>query len=304
MIFYELKLKSPPQIVFACSVEYDKYKNSFDRRKNFLEISVCEQGRVSCEYENGETEIVCPKSVLSVFSDTKVKLCAYRGEKQRHTTVGVNVEYDFVRYEDESECDVVELKKRMENSQIILVPYHKDVSEIYDELLYRLKKIASHNFSETVSGRINAIAGWYSLVAFLTEYIYGKLTSAQFKITPSELAYANKATKYIQSNYKDKITVADIASEIGLSEGYLHRIFRKVKGMGITEFLNKHRVAVAIDLIDSKKLSLKDAALNTGIEDPLYMSRLFKKITGLSAREYFAQKRIADEEVKSLIDSN
>lgn len=292
MIFYELKLKSPPQIEFACSVEYEKYKNSFDRRKNFLEISVCEQGRILCEYENGETEIVCPKSVLSVFSDTKVKLCAYRGEKQRHTTVGVIVEYDFIRYEDESECDVVELKKRMENSQIILVPHLNDASEIYDELLYRLKKIASHNFSETVSGRINAIAGWYSLVAFLTEYIYGKLTSAQFKITPSELAYANKATKYIQSNYKDKITVADIASEIGLSEGYLHRIFRKVNGMGVTEFLNKHRVAVAIDLIDSKKLSLKEASYNVGFDDPLYMSRVFKKVTGQNARRFFEEKRL------------
>ena len=52
-------------------------------------------------------------------------------------------------------------------------------------------------------------------------------------------------------------------------------------------------MTVAIDLVDNRGLSLKDAAYNVGIEDPAYMSRLFKKVTGLSFREYFREKRVS-----------
>ena len=48
----------------------------------------------------------------------------------------------------------------------------------------------------------------------------------------------------------------------------------------------------AVNLINNKNISLKEAAHSVGIEDPAYMSRMFKKITGLSYREYFKNKRI------------
>ena len=87
--------------------------------------------------------------------------------------------------------------------------------------------------------------------------------------------------------------VGGIAQELGISEGYLHRVFKAAAGCSVLEYLNRKRVTVAIDLVDNRGLSLKDAAFNVGIEDPAYMSRLFKKVTGLSFREYFREKRVS-----------
>ena len=44
--------------------------------------------------------------------------------------------------------------------------------------------------------------------------------------------------------------------------------------------------------METKNLSLKEAAYNVGIDDPAYMSRLFKKIIGLSVRDYFREKPV------------
>jgi len=61
--------------------------------------------------------------------------------------------------------------------------------------------------------------------------------------------------------------------------------------MGITEYANRHRVGVAVSLMETRGLSLKEAAYNVGIEDPAYMSRLFKKVTGASYRDYASREK-------------
>ena len=111
-------------------------------------------------------------------------------------------------------------------------------------------------------------------------------------LPPSEQAYAAKAVRYINLHYTRRLTVEDIAYHLGISEGYLHRIFKRVEDCSILTYLNRKRVYAAIDLMENRNLSLKEAAYNVGIEDPAYMSRLFKKTTGLSVREYFREKRV------------
>ena len=119
-----------------------------------------------------------------------------------------------------------------------------------------------------------------------------KIEGLKTDLSPSALIYAARAQKYIQRWYMRPLTVKEIAKEVGVSEGYLHRIFKEAYHIGIAEYINRHRIFVAISLMENKNLSLNEAAVNVGIEDPAYMSRLFKKVTGMSYRSYFANKRL------------
>lgn len=292
MIFYEIELLSVPEIIFACSVRFEKYKNQFINKKDFLEISLCEQGRMLFEHFNGTQDIVYPGMLIPILSDISCNTSSYRGEKQQHTTVGVCIKYNLQRYGCEKECDVFQLKERMKSKRIILIPYCCYMEDKCCEILNIFKKIIALTFSEIPCDRIKAIAQWYLLTGMLTDFVYNKLKDVHSQIPPSELIYADKATEYISNHYTNKLSVKDISEYIGISEGYLHRIFRDVKGMGVLEYVNRHRVSTAINLINNKNISLKEAAHSVGIEDPAYMSRMFKKITGLSYREYFKNKRI------------
>ncbi len=293
MIFYEIELLSVPEIIFSCKVDIKNFKNRFFNMTDFLEIGLIEEGAIVYAYENGKTEIIYPKMINSIFKDAAFSSYALNGERQKHTTVGVLVKYNFKRYESEKECNITELKKRMREKNIILIPNNIYAKEKYEEILKILDKINVLKFSETGSSRIKMLSLWYSLTGLLTDFILKKLENAASKLPPSETIYFNKATQYINQNLSKKLTVKEIADFLKISEGYLHKIFKDMKGMGVLEYANINRVLLAIELTENLNLSLKEAASNIGINDPAYMSRLFKKVTGLSFREYSRKNTIS-----------
>ena len=108
-------------------------------------------------------------------------------------------------------------------------------------------------------------------------------------LPPAERMYVARAEQYIADRYAIQLSVKEIAAHLGISDGYLHRVFRRVKGMSVLGFINRRRVSVALELIRAKRMTLAEAAYNVGIEDPAYMSRLFKKVTGMSYRDYVSR---------------
>lgn len=191
------------------------------------------------------------------------------------------------KYDSESDCDVAQLKERVKNDRIILIPYHCYLEDYYNEVMSKLKKLSYLNASGNPRDSIEALSLWFSLTAILTDFVLKQLDNTQLGHKPSELFYVEKATQYINQNYKNNLTVQEIALHLGISEGYLHRLFKAVTKMGVLEYTNRHRISIAIQLMENKNISLNEAAYSVGIHDPAYMSRLFKKVTGLSYREYF-----------------
>ena len=284
-------MMSVPKLIFACSVNLEKYKNEFIHRKDFLELSICEEGRILFEHENGEKEITYPGTVLTTASDLSCRTSSYKNDRQRHTTVGVNMKYALKRYDSESECDVLKLKERIRGGCTALVPYRCDAGTNYNKIIELIKKIIVLNSSENPSDRINAVSEWYALIGFMTDLVLTKLELKRSEAPPSELIYAKKAAQYISENYMNRLTADEISKRLGISSGYLHRIFKRVNGITVLEYINRLRVANAISLMINKNASLKQAAFCVGIEDPAYMSRLFKKTTGLCCREYLRARR-------------
>ncbi len=286
MVFYEIEILSVPQIRFAYNVEIEKYKNSFKRIENFLEIALCLDGRILFEYENGEKEITKPRMLLPMIRNVACTTAAYENEKQRHVTVGMNLSYKWKRHCSTDECNIAELRGKVEKHKAVLIPYHCDMGEYYDEVKSLLRKIISENASENEGRKLAAVGYCYALLGVLSDFVLKRLADREADFSPSEGLYAERAAEYINKNYAKKITVRDISDFLGISEGYLHRIFKNVKKCTVVEYINKCRIFAAAELMESKALSLKEAAYNVGIEDTCYMSRLFRKVMGVSYREY------------------
>lgn len=292
MEFIEIEILSVPKIFFACSVDVENLHNYFEYKPDFIEISAMEDGRIASYSLDGKLmRISDPHRISGIYKDMAAETFSYNGERQRHTTVGVKVKYNMTRYKSEEECNLDELKARMTNSNIALVPYNYDPGDDFDNVLNAIKKIIAFNSSSLYSDKMNAVSAWFSLLGLLTDMVLTKLNISQNDISPSEFNYSLTATKYITQHFNKKLTVSEIAEHVGISEGYLHRIFKNTKNCGILEYINHVRVNHFISLIENKHLSLRNASLSVGIDDPAYMSRLFKKTTGISFREYFREKR-------------
>ena len=289
MRFYEIEMLSVPQIEFACSVEYDKYGKHFYNSSDFLEICVCEAGRIVFGHSDGKEDISEPRMLSLIVSDMCCETSAYQNERQKHTTVGVKMQYRAVRYASAKECDLEALRLRMEMGRTVLLPYFEMLGDAFEEILHSIKKIAALYFSNSPCDKSRAIAQWYSLCAKLTEFVYARLSEENSVLPPSERMYVARAERYVLEHYTSRLSVGEIAAQLGISEGYLHRVFKRVKGIGILEYINRHRVSVALELMRIKGLTLAEAAANVGVEDPSYMSRLFKKVTGMSCRDYLSK---------------
>lgn len=292
MRFYEIELLSVPQFVFAWRVDAQNHRNFFDHKPDFLEISVVEAGRTVAEHPDGTRSILYPGRLGLVTSDMSATCYAYNGERTRHTTAAVRVKYNIRCHDSEKNCDISALKARMKGGNVALLPIGEYLEDAYDSILSILKKIVALNASTEPADKLGAMAQWYQLLSAVTEFTLGKLDAEETGVLPSERNYAVKAVKYINQNYAERLKVEDIANHLGISVGYLHRVFKRVEGCGVLTYLNRKRVYAAVELMETRNLNLKEAAYNVGIDDPAYMSRLFKKIIGLSVRDYFREKPV------------
>jgi len=95
--------------------------------------------------------------------------------------------------------------------------------------------------------------------------------------------------RFIDSNYAESISVAEIAKTFGITVNQLSRYFRAAFGLTPYAYLVAVRMERSKELL-KKGCSVKETALSVGYADPNYFSRLFRKKTGhpptrLSKRE-------------------
>lgn len=95
-----------------------------------------------------------------------------------------------------------------------------------------------------------------------------------------------QAISYIQGNYNRKISLASVSEYVGLSSGYLCRIFKEETGVSINAYINNLRMTKAGELLKDKNSFIKEVAISVGFEDQLYFSRLFKRYYGVTPSEY------------------
>jgi two-component system response regulator YesN len=95
-----------------------------------------------------------------------------------------------------------------------------------------------------------------------------------------------QAIHYMKENYNKKISLTAVAEHVGLSSGYLCRIFKEETGASINAYINHLRMTRAGELLKGKNSYIKEVAVSVGFEDQLYFSRQFKRYYGVTPSEY------------------
>ena len=124
----------------------------------------------------------------------------------------------------------------------------------------------------------------YQVFAVLSRSLKVQSLSADEK-DPDNI-YVRQAVEYIQNNYLEPVRVADIADYVGVSRGYLHKLFLKYVGQSPQDYLIGCRMTRGAELLSVTELSIEEIALSCGYTDPLAFSRIFKRRIGMTAREY------------------
>ena len=98
--------------------------------------------------------------------------------------------------------------------------------------------------------------------------------------------YIEEALHYIKDNYREKISVEDIAAQVQLSSSHLFAVFKKQMGVSPISFLNRYRMSIAAELLQGTTKSINQIASEVGIDDSIYFNKIFKKHYQMSPTEY------------------
>jgi AraC-like DNA-binding protein len=92
--------------------------------------------------------------------------------------------------------------------------------------------------------------------------------------------------KYIENHYMDKITIADIANELSLSQSHFMKYFKNTMGTSFIDYLNEYRLTMASRLLVASDSSILDIASEVGFENLSHFNRSFKKRFGQTPSTY------------------
>ena len=95
---------------------------------------------------------------------------------------------------------------------------------------------------------------------------------------------------FIHQNYMNDLSLSDIAHISNISEGECCRIFSSILKISPYNYLTRHRIYKAMDLLRETDLSITDIATSVGFSDCSHFIQLFKRRTHTTPLKYRKQQ--------------
>ncbi len=193
-----------------------------------------------------------------------------------HGAVPHDCEYECLRFSKSILYATPEIKKIIKTKLLYPVKF-KENAEMQN--LFSLMK--KENFD-----RLSLMSLFFSVISETVKKQDGTKIIAEEKIERIK-----PAILYIEDNYSNCITVADLAKECLMSSNYFIKYFKEVTEQTPVEFLNRHRIEAACEMLLSGH-SVTETAFSCGFNDLSYFIHVFKTHTGISPKKYSVQKNM------------
>ena len=130
-----------------------------------------------------------------------------------------------------------------------------------------------------------------SMALDVLDDIKTSVESELFRLSASSSSpVIDKAREYVISHIDERISLSDVASYAGVSEGYMSKSFKKVMGKSLVDYINTMKVDKAKEIIKASGYTrINEIALSLGFDNIYYFSKVFRKVTGQSPSEYIKE---------------
>ena len=109
----------------------------------------------------------------------------------------------------------------------------------------------------------------------------------------NQLTSVSDAIEFIESHLDQAdLSTDSVASHVGFSPYYFHRLFTGVLGESVSEYIRKRRLSEAAHLVRSSDKTLLEIGLMYGFESQEVFTRAFKKMFGITPGRYRSFREI------------
>lgn len=183
--------------------------------------------------------------------------------------------------------------------------YTDNTSQEEEEKYDVLKKYLSNIFYEIIKRaeeyEIEVQSNVISLLFHLVnEFHYLTMEDSDLKDKELQLERYHRITKYIYTNYMNKISLKDIADKEFLSLHYLSHELKNRFGYSFQEILNLTRVEESIKFLLDTDDSISDIALECGFSHVRYFNKHFKNYYSCSPTQFRKKYKFNDDELEKM----
>ena len=125
---------------------------------------------------------------------------------------------------------------------------------------------------------------------FLIRLIRGHASAELAEEAPERTLMVQEIIDYVSDNYREKITIDELAFIFRTNRATLCKEFKAATGKTLIEFINDKKLKIAKERILGTQDSFTSISEYLNFESIHYFTRFFKKLTGMSPREYRATK--------------
>jgi AraC-like DNA-binding protein len=104
-------------------------------------------------------------------------------------------------------------------------------------------------------------------------------------------ALVESLLRYLETNYKENITLQSLSRLVHLSESYLIRIFKQYKGITPFQYLEQLRMDAAVSYLLNTSFTIQEITQLIGYNSIHYFSRHFKHRYGVSPSQWRNEQR-------------
>jgi len=98
--------------------------------------------------------------------------------------------------------------------------------------------------------------------------------------------HINACKEYIYSHIKERITIEDLADEVGVSASYLSRLFKKETGISVSAYIREQKIDIAKNLLRFSDFSMIDIANRLSFSSQSHFIQQFREIVGMTPKKY------------------
>lgn len=119
-----------------------------------------------------------------------------------------------------------------------------------------------------------------------TNYSLLNIDGFAFEVAPQDNKKIDIIFGYVNKNFREQITLNQIADKVSMTVPAFCRYFKKATGKTFTQFVNEFRIVHATKLLAENPTSITDICFESGFNNFSHFNKLFKKITGKSPLKY------------------
>lgn len=176
------------------------------------------------------------------------------------------------------------------------IPEMNDIEQLFERgkkgILFKpeTKKVVGPKIENLINhhgfDRIVKLLEILNDLAISEDYTLLNVDGYAFETKPQDSTKIDIIYKHINANFKNHISLEEIADKVSMTVPAFCRYFKKATGKTFTKLVNEFRVVHATKLLSESQMTITDICFECGFNNFSHFNKLFNEFTGKSASAY------------------